>query len=130
MQHGENWGHFLSYYIDDSKPETNPTSLVREPINPNRYRISLQDRTFIDEDLYSTVNITKLSDARFLQDFEPGEFRDNPNPDSMVALTKWNENYAAVPLSFALKPICLKMAFVPFLQVIAAVSLSRHCPWN
>ena len=59
----------------------------------------MQDRTFLDEDLYSTVNINKLSDARFLQDFEPGEFRENPNPDSMVAVTKWSENYSAMVLA-------------------------------
>ncbi|MEP6673484.1 MAG: LPS assembly protein LptD, partial [Chthoniobacter sp.] len=96
VQHGENWGHFLSYYVSDSDPGTNKTALTREPINPNRYRVALQDRTFLDEDLYSTINITKLSDARFLQDFEPGEFRENPNPDNMIAVTKWNENYSAI----------------------------------
>jgi lipopolysaccharide assembly outer membrane protein LptD (OstA) len=96
IHHGESWGHFLSYYVSDSNPGTNKTSLAREPINPNRYRVSLQDRTFLDPDLYSTINITKLSDTRFLQDFEPAEFRENPNPDSMVALTKWSENYSAI----------------------------------
>ncbi|HSI12274.1 MAG TPA: LPS assembly protein LptD [Chthoniobacter sp.] len=96
VQHGENWGHFLSYYVSDTDPGENKTALAREPINPNRYRVSLQDRTFLDPDLYSTINITKLSDARFLQDFEPGEFRENPNPDSMVAVTKWSENYSAI----------------------------------
>lgn len=96
IQHGENWGHFLSYYVDDSNPGTNKTTLTREEINPNRYRVSMQDRTFLDPDLYSTINITKLSDARFLQDFEPGEFRENPNPDNMIALTKWSEGYSAI----------------------------------
>lgn len=96
IQHGENWGHFLSYYVSDSNPGENQTALFREPINPNRYRVSLQDRTFLDPDLYSTINITKLSDARFLQDFEPAEFRDNPNPDNMIAVTKWSENYSAI----------------------------------
>jgi len=96
IQHGENWGHFLSYYVSDTDPGTNKTALAREEINPNRYRVALQDRTYLDEDLYSTINITKLSDARFLQDFEPGEFRENPNPDNMIAVTKWSENYSAI----------------------------------
>ncbi len=99
IQHGENWGFFLSYFIHDTEPGTNPTSLAREPINPNRYRVSLQDRTYLDEDLYTTVNINKLSDARFLQDFMPGDFQDNPNPDNMIALTKWNENYSAIVIA-------------------------------
>jgi hypothetical protein len=96
VKSGENWGRFLSYYIDDSNPGTNKTSLTREPIDPSRYRVTLQDRTYWTEDIYSTINITKLSDRRFLQDFEENEFRQNPNPDNLVALTKWDENYSAI----------------------------------
>ena len=36
---GENWGRFISYYINDSDPGTNKTSLGREPIDPERYRV-------------------------------------------------------------------------------------------
>jgi LPS-assembly protein len=93
---GENWGRFISYYIDDASPGTNKTSLGREPVDSGRYRLSLQDRTYFTEDIYSTININKLSDKRFLQDFEESEFRENPNPDNLVALTKWDENYTAI----------------------------------
>ncbi|MES2570441.1 MAG: LPS assembly protein LptD [Verrucomicrobiota bacterium] len=88
-----NWGRFRSYYIDDAKPGTNKTALAREPIDPSRYRVSLQSRTYLTEDIYATIDINKLSDARFLQDFEPGEFRTNPNPDNAISLTKWDEDY-------------------------------------
>jgi lipopolysaccharide assembly outer membrane protein LptD (OstA) len=94
--HGQNWGRFYSYYIDDAKPETNQTALFREPINPNRYRVSLQDRTFLDEDLYSSININKLSDARFLQDYDISDFQTDPNPDNLIAVTKWSENWSAI----------------------------------
>jgi LPS-assembly protein len=93
---GENWGRFLSYYLNDANPGTNKTSLRREPLDAERYRVSLQDRTYFTEDIYSTININKLSDKRFLQDFEEATFRENPNPDNMVALTKWDENYSAI----------------------------------
>jgi len=96
LKTGENWGRFISYYIDDANPGTNKTSLGREPIESERYRVSLQDRTYFTEDIYSTININKLSDKRFLQDFEENEFRQNPNPDNIVALTKWDENYSAI----------------------------------
>ena len=96
MKSGENWGRFISYYIDDSNPGTNKTSLGREPLDPQRYRISLQDRTYFTEDIYSTININKLSDKRFLQDFEESTFKENPNPDNLVAVTKWDENYSAI----------------------------------
>ena len=46
---GENWGRFLSYYIHDASPGTNKTSLGREPIDPDRYRVTLQDRTYFTQ---------------------------------------------------------------------------------
>ena len=87
------WGRFRSYYIHDLSPETNTTSLAREPVPVDRYRVSLQDRTYLSENIYSSININKLSDARFLQDFFPGEFRTDPNPDNIIGLTKWDEDY-------------------------------------
>jgi hypothetical protein len=93
MLKGRNWGRFRSYYIDDLDPNLNETANNREPIDTGRYRISLQDRTYLTEDIYSTIDINKLSDRRFLQDFAEGEFRQNPNPDTMIGLTKWDENY-------------------------------------
>ena len=92
-RHGENWGRFLSYYIHDSVPGTNKTGLTREPIDPNRYRVTLQDRTYFTEDIYTTVNINKLSDKRYLQDFDEATFREDPNPDNLIAITKWDEDY-------------------------------------
>ena len=93
VQGDENWGRFLSYYIQDSDPGTNKTSLNREPIDPSRYRVTLQDRTYWTEDIFTTVNINKLSDQRYLQDFDEGEFRTDPNPDNLLAITKWDEDY-------------------------------------
>ena len=98
LKTGENWGRFISYYIDDSNPGTNRTSLGREPIDSARYRISLQDRTYFTRDIYSSVNINKLSDKRFLQDFEEAEFREHANPDNQINLTKWDENYSVILL--------------------------------
>ena len=87
------WGRFRSYYIEDLSPGTNKTSLARESIDPTRYRVSFQSRTYLTSDIYATIDINKLSDARFLQDFDEGEFRRNPNPDNAVSLTKWDEDY-------------------------------------
>lgn len=89
----ENWGRFRSYYLNDLNPDKNETTLNREPIDAQRYRVSLQNRFYFTEDIYATVDINKLSDARFLEDFDPGEFRQNPNPDNMIAVTKWDEDY-------------------------------------
>ena len=96
---GHNWGRFRAYYIDDTKPDLNRTANNREPIATARYRVSFQDRTYLTEHLYSTIDINKLSDRRFLQDFAEGEFRQNPNPDTVLALTKWDENYTVTLLA-------------------------------
>jgi hypothetical protein len=90
---GDSWGRFLSYYIQDSNPGTNRTGLNREAIDPSRYRVTLQDRTYWTEDIFTTVNINKLSDKRYLQDFDQGLFRTDPNPDSLLAITKWDEDF-------------------------------------
>ena len=95
----KSWGRFRAYGINDGQPNTNKTGLNREPIDPLRYRVSFQDRTYLTEDIYFTADVNRLSDARFLQDFEGGEFRRNPNPDNVVAFTKWHENYAATLLA-------------------------------
>jgi lipopolysaccharide assembly outer membrane protein LptD (OstA) len=87
---------FRSYFIDDKSPGTNKTSLNREPIDTTRYRVSFQSRTYLTEDIYASIDINKLSDARFLQDFEAGEFRRNPNPDNAISLTKWDEITASL----------------------------------
>lgn len=91
-KHGKGWGRFRSYLVEDSSPSTNKTALAREQIDPTRYRVSLQDRTYWTENIYTSVDINKLSDRRFLQDFAPGEFRQNPNPDNAISITKWDED--------------------------------------
>lgn len=84
---------FRSYILDDANPTANRTSLPRDLIGPGRYRFSLQDRTFFTDDIYATVNVTKLSDAYVLQDFFQSEFRLDPQPDNVVAITKSSPNY-------------------------------------
>ena len=89
----ESWGKIVSYYAYDTHPEENNTSYIRGPVPNNRYRLSLQGRSYITDDIYATMNIDKLSDALFLQDFVPSLYRVNPQPDNVVDVTKWDENY-------------------------------------
>ena len=102
QKQGKGWGRFRSYIIDDSNPEKNKTSLAREQIDSTRYRVSLQDRTYWTEDIYTSIDINKLSDRRFLQDFAPGEFRQNPNPDNAIShheMGRGRHAYPAPPAS-------------------------------
>ena len=53
----------------------------------------MQDRSFISDTLYTSLNFNKLSDINYLEDFAPGELRHDPNPDSVLNITKWDEDY-------------------------------------
>jgi len=89
----QSWIRFKSYYTSDQSPNTNTTAAIRLPVGADRYRIALQDRTFLTPDIYATFNVNKLSDYVFLRDFNPEEFSGDPQPDNVASLTKWSENY-------------------------------------
>ena len=79
-----------TFYIDDQNPDINQTNIPRVGVPESRYRVSLEDRTNFTDDIYATANITKLSDQYVMQDYYPGEFRIDPVPDNVVAVTKTN----------------------------------------
>src|SRR5205814_2219236 len=82
------WARLKNYYIQDQNPNLNQTAVPRKDVPTGRYRLSLEDRTNFTESIYGIANTTKLSDQYVLQDFYPGEFRIDPVPDNVVALTK------------------------------------------
>ena len=96
---GKNWGRFTAYGLQDSGADINKTALTRENISPGRYRVSLQARQYVTDDIYASVNINKLSDTRFLQDFSESEFIRNPHPDNVVSLTKFTDDYTMTVLA-------------------------------
>jgi LPS-assembly protein len=77
-----------TYYLQDQNADINRTALPRGDVPAGRYRVSLEDRTNFTDDIYAIVDITKLSDAFVMQDFYQNEFRINPVPDNVIALTK------------------------------------------
>jgi LPS-assembly protein len=87
------WGRFRSYYVADKAPGTKDLGSANDQIDSARFRVSIQDRTFLSETVYTSVNFNKLSDINFFRDFSPSEMQRDPNPDSLFALTKWSENY-------------------------------------
>jgi LPS-assembly protein len=88
-----------TYFLRDNDPNINRTDLPRGDISPGRYRVSLEDRTFFTDDIYATIDVTKLSDPFVLEDFYQGEFRLNPQPDNVIALTKLNPNYTLTAIT-------------------------------
>ena len=82
-----------TFYIDDQNPDINQTAEVRQNVPSSRYRLSLEDRTNFTNDIYGIANLTKLSDPYVMEDFYPGEFRLDPVPDNVIAMTKTNPFY-------------------------------------
>ncbi len=96
MEYGkdnESWAKLKTYYLQDQNPEINQTAVPRTGVPTGRYRLSLEDRTNFTESILGIANLTKLSDQFVMQDFYQGEFRINPVPDNVVALTKTDPIY-------------------------------------
>jgi LPS-assembly protein len=97
-QDKKSWARIRTYFLKDEHPDINRTSIARPAISEGRYRVSLQSRTKITEDIEAIANITKLSDAFVLEDFFQSEFQLNPQPDNIVAVTKRNPSYTLTAL--------------------------------
>ncbi len=95
----ENISGFKSYFTHDLDPQRSRTGLSREDISPNRYKLELKHREWLnqsdDESLRFDVNLTFLSDQHFLEDFESSTFRINPEPDNVLSLLKQTDHYLA-----------------------------------
>jgi lipopolysaccharide export system protein LptA len=99
-QNSESWSRLRSYYLNDSNPTPRVqysadglTQTESKPMDATRYRVSLQDRTFLTDTVYTSINFNKLSDINYLEDFSPQELRIDPNPDTVLNVTKWDEDY-------------------------------------
>jgi LPS-assembly protein len=82
-----------TYYLQDQNPLLNETAIPRKDVPTGRYRVSLEDRTNFTDDIYGIANLTKLSDPFVMQDFYQGEFRIDPVPDNVLAVTKSDPFY-------------------------------------
>jgi lipopolysaccharide export system protein LptA len=94
----ESFGRLQVYGMYDTNPNINETSLNRFPIGNGRYRISYESRTYLTDDIAVVANINKFSDQYFLQDFYPGEFTVDPQPDTYLELQKVGEAYTLTAL--------------------------------
>ncbi len=92
-----NFGKFKFYWVNDSAPDQNSTfsTAQRIGIDQNRYRVNLQHRVYLpgpeESSVYLDLDINKLSDEYFLEDFYPWEYRDDPQPDNIVSLIKHHD---------------------------------------
>lgn len=78
------------YYLYDMDPDESRNGIPRDNVDPNRFGIELKHRIELDfpddADWRIDANLTWLSDQYYLQDFEPGEYRTNPDPDNTIGI--------------------------------------------
>lgn len=89
----KSWANLKTYFLQDQNPAVNRTGLPRGPVPDSRYRVVLRDYTEFTDDIYGIVDITKMSDAFVMQDFFLNDFRLDPQPDDVMALTKRDTAY-------------------------------------
>ncbi len=89
------FGDLVTYYAFDDQPDRNVGGPGEpdEPGKSGRYRVTFKHRLFVTDDIYVTADINLLSDVDFLEDFYPNEFRLDPQPDTYLSVTKWDEFY-------------------------------------
>ena len=94
-----NNGEFILYYAWDHSPNANNPPGQQTIATPTsgdyvgRYRIGFKQKFYLNDDVYATADITKLSDFNFMQTYYPAENSVNPQPDNNIALTKMDEDY-------------------------------------
>lgn len=100
-ENNQNFGRFRSYYAYDTDPglRVGGPGEPAETGDPDRYRVSYQQRLFLTDDIYATVDLNVLSDIDFLEDYFPAEFTTDPQPDNILSLTKWDEFYTLTLLA-------------------------------
>jgi hypothetical protein len=89
----QSWGRFRTYFADDSAPPTVIVGSNKDHVSAERYRISVQNRVYLTDDLYASIDINKVSDVRMLRDFLPQEYRLDPQPDNVASLTQWDKDF-------------------------------------
>ena len=94
---GQNFGKFNFYWINDTNPLEGgvASNEDRTGVDANRYRVNLQHRVYLPgpeaSDLFIDLDLNKLSDEFFYQDFFPWEFREDPTPDNVINIVKTHE---------------------------------------
>jgi len=84
-------GELRGYYIDDSRPGLDA---VRQPVDPERHRLSFSHRATLRPNLTATVVAREQSDQFIIRDFYESEYRRNIQPDSFLEVHQAWSNWS------------------------------------
>ncbi len=84
------------YYIHDLAPDTSRSGVPRGFVNEDRYKFQLKERIGFSmpdkADWRFDTNLTLLSDAYYLEDFETAHYSTDPQPDNTVGIYRRDDN--------------------------------------
>ncbi|NWK56738.1 LPS-assembly protein LptD [Verrucomicrobiaceae bacterium N1E253] len=90
LKDNENLGWLKYYYLNDRNPSQKRTDESRGFVNEDRWKFELKYRHQLFErgqhQTYADVNMMALSDRYYLEDFEPGTYKINPNPNNEIGI--------------------------------------------
>ncbi len=99
LKDNKNLGWLKTYYLNDWDPSLERSSEDRGFVNEDRWKFELKHRLDLQQSessrTYLEFDITALSDRYFLEDFEPGTFKIDPNPDNEVGIFHRNPSILA-----------------------------------
>jgi LPS-assembly protein len=97
IQDNDNLSGLKLYYNYDTNPFITRSGLPRNDINNNRWQAAFQYRKELKlqdtkADYALNFDLHALSDNNFLEDFDPGFYRNNAEPDNSIFLTRRSES--------------------------------------
>ncbi len=99
LKDNENLTGFKAYHLIDWDPTLKRSGEPRGSVNEQRWKLELKHRIELNKrgssSTYLDFDITALSDRFFLEDFEPGTFKIDPNPDNEIGIFHRNPKYLA-----------------------------------
>ena len=94
-----NLGWLKFYYLNDMDASLERSAEPRGYVNEDRWKLELKHRADLREQgeqrTYLDFDITALSDRFFLEDFEPGTFKIDPNPNNEVGIFHRHPSFLA-----------------------------------
>jgi LPS-assembly protein len=83
------------YYLNDLDPNTRRSGVPRGFVNEDRWHMELKQRVPFElndnADWRVDTNLTLLSDAYYLEDFDPSRYRYDPAPDNTIGIFRRDE---------------------------------------